>query len=195
LEKRIAFIEEKIRKLEAETLKYKEQMTKLRPGAAQNAIKKRALQALKQKKMYENQRDQMMQQQFTLEQTSFTSNTLKDTYAQLEALKSAKATLDSQVKSFNIDSVADLQDDLQDLFDSTSQIQDVLARQYDTPDGMDDADLEAELMSLESEIIEEETDDLPSYLLSAPVPTHDPNATKTSASSIYSTVKSPLKDQ
>lgn len=170
-------------------------MSKLRPGAAQNAVKKRALQTLKQKKMYENQRDQMLQQQFNLEQTSFTANTLKDTFAQVEALKSAKATLDGQVKSFNIDSVADLQDDLQDLFDSTTQIQDALARQYDTPEGMEDADLEAELMSLESELIEEEADDLPSYLLSAPVPSHDPNSGKVPASSIYSTIKSPLKDQ
>jgi charged multivesicular body protein 5 len=195
LEKRIAFIEEKIRKLEAETLKYKDQMSKLRPGPAQTAIKKRALQALKQKKLYENQRDQMMQQQFTLEQTSFTASTLKDTFVQVEALKSAKATLDSQIKSFNVDSVADLQDDLQDLFDSTSQIQDALSRQYDMPDGIDDADLEAELMSLESELVEDEGDDLPSYLLNASAPTHDPNASKNALSSPYATVKSsPLKD-
>lgn len=170
-------------------------MSKLRPGPAQNAVKKRALQTLKQKKMYENQRDQMLQQQFTLEQTSFTANSLKDTYVQVEALKSAKATLDTQIKSFNVDSVEDLQDDLQDLFDSTSQIQDVLARQYDSPDGMDDADLEAELMSLESEFIEEEADDLPSYLLNTSAPTHDPSVRATALSSPYATTKAPLRDQ
>lgn len=167
----------------------------MRPGAAQNAIKKRALQALKQKKLYENQRDQMMNQQFTLEQTSFTANSLKDTYAQVEALKSAKMTLDSQIKSFNVDSVADLQDDLQDLFDSTSEIQDVLARQYDSPDGLDEADLEAELMGLEAELIEDEADDLPSYLLSPAAPTHE---IRNGPSSIYATnskAQSPLRDQ
>ena len=197
LEKRITFIDEKIRKLEAECLKYREQMGKMRPGPAQNAIKKRALQSLKQKKLYENQRDQMMNQQFALEQTSFTANSLKDTYAQVEALKSAKATLDSQIKSFNVDSVADLQDDLQDLFDSTSEIQDILARQYDTPDGMDDADLEAELMGLEAELIEDEADDLPSYLLSPAAPTHDPSMARNNPSSIYSTTKaaqSPIRE-
>lgn len=169
----------------------------MKPGAAQNAIKKRALQALKQKKMYENQRDQMLQQQFTLEQTSFTANTLKDTFVQVEALKSAKAALDTQIKSFNVDSVADLQDDLQDLFDTTSEIQDVLARQYDTPEGMDDADLEAELLNLEAEMIEEEGDsELPSYLLQASAPTHDPSASRANPQSIYATNKanSPLRD-
>lgn len=160
-------------------------------------MKKRAIQALKQKRMYEAQRDQMLQQQFTLEQTSFTAHTLKDTYTQVEALRTAKATLDSQIKQFNVDSVADLQDDLQDLFDSTAQIQDILSRQYDTPDGLDDADLEAELMGLEAEFIEEEADDLPSYLLNAAVPSHDPSATRASPGSIYATTttaKSPLKE-
>jgi charged multivesicular body protein 5 len=115
---------------------------------------------------------------------------------QVEALKSAKAALDSQVKAFNVDSVADLQDDLQDLFDTTSEIQDVLARQYDTPEGMDDADLEAELMNLESELIEEEGDELPSYLLNSSVPSHDPSASRASPQSIYATTKtnSPLRD-
>lgn len=164
-------------------------MGKLRPGPAQNALKKRALQSLKQKKLYENQRDQLMQQQWALEQTSFTTHALKDTFAQVEALKGAKATLDSQIKSFNVDSVEDLQDDLQDLFDTSSQIQDVLSRQYDAPDGLDDADLEAELMSLESELIEEEADDLPSYLLAPSAPTHDPNPVRANPQSIFSTTK------
>lgn len=166
-------------------------MSKMRAGPAQEAVKRRALQSLKQKKMYENQRDQMMQQQFTLEQTSFTANSLKDTYVQVEALKSAKATLDSQIKAFNVDSVADLQDDLQDLFESTSEIQDILARQYDTPDGMDDADLEAELMGLEAELIQDEADDLPSYLLSPAAPTHDPSLSRNPPSQIFSTNISP----
>jgi charged multivesicular body protein 5 len=195
LEKRIVFIEEKIRKLETEILKCKDQMAKMRPGPAQTAIKKRALQTLKQKKMYENQRDQMMNQQFTLEQTAFTTHSLKDTFVQVEALKSAKQALDSQIKSFNIDSVEDLQDDLQDLFDSTSQIQDVLSRQYDSPDGLDDADLEAELMNLEAELIEDEADDLPSYLLNASAPTHDPSASRPAVASPYATIHSPLRDQ
>lgn len=39
-----------VRKLEAEALRYKQQMDKMRPGPAQNSIKQRALQVLKQKK-------------------------------------------------------------------------------------------------------------------------------------------------
>lgn len=57
----IARLDEKIAKLDGELRRYKEQMKKV-TGAAQMSIKKRAMQTLKQKKMYENQRDQMSAQ-------------------------------------------------------------------------------------------------------------------------------------
>lgn len=43
-------------------------MKTLREGAGKNAIKQKALRVLKQKKMYEGQRDQLMQQSFNMEQ-------------------------------------------------------------------------------------------------------------------------------
>lgn len=44
-------VDEKIKKLDAELVRYKEQIKKTRPGPAQEAVKARAMRVLKQKKM------------------------------------------------------------------------------------------------------------------------------------------------
>jgi charged multivesicular body protein 5 len=44
-------VEVKVKKLDAELVKYKEQMKKMKDGPAKNAIKQKALRILKQKKM------------------------------------------------------------------------------------------------------------------------------------------------
>ena len=45
-------MDEKIKKLNAELCRYKEQIKKTRPGPAQEAVKARAMRVLKQKRMY-----------------------------------------------------------------------------------------------------------------------------------------------
>lgn len=44
-------MDEKIKKLDAELTRYREQLKKTRPGPAQEAIKARAMRILKQKRM------------------------------------------------------------------------------------------------------------------------------------------------
>ena len=44
-------VDEKIKKLDMELVKYKEQIKKTRPGPAQEAVKARAMRVLKQKRM------------------------------------------------------------------------------------------------------------------------------------------------
>ncbi|PKI48445.1 hypothetical protein CRG98_031150, partial [Punica granatum] len=50
--KRGESVDEKIRKLDAALTRYKEQIKRTRPGPAREAIKARALRALKQKRMF-----------------------------------------------------------------------------------------------------------------------------------------------
>lgn len=45
-------MDEKIKRLDAELARYKEQIKKTRPGPAQEAVKARAMRVLKQKRMY-----------------------------------------------------------------------------------------------------------------------------------------------
>ena len=49
--KRGESVDEKIKKLDMELVKYKEQIKKTRPGPAQEAVKARAMRVLKQKRM------------------------------------------------------------------------------------------------------------------------------------------------
>lgn len=44
-------MEDKVKRLDAELCKYKDQIKRTRPGPAQEAIKARAIRVLKQKKM------------------------------------------------------------------------------------------------------------------------------------------------
>lgn len=64
-------IDGKIAKLDAELLKYKQQLSRMKPGPAKNQVQQRALNILKQKKMYGNQRDTLYNQQFNIDQTKF----------------------------------------------------------------------------------------------------------------------------
>jgi len=97
---RAADIDVKINKLEGDLKKMRDQMNKMPNGSAKvsgrlvtrtrvltptrqtkqkSSLKNRAMILLKQKKMYEQQRDQMVQQSFNMDQANFTAETLKTT--------------------------------------------------------------------------------------------------------------------
>jgi charged multivesicular body protein 5 len=65
----------------------------------QEAAKQRALRVLKQKKLYESQRDQLYSQQFNLDQVSFTTQNMQDTANQVKAMKAANKELKVAFKS------------------------------------------------------------------------------------------------
>ncbi|KAM0006414.1 putative Snf7 family protein [Helianthus debilis subsp. tardiflorus] len=78
INKRGESVEEKIKRLDGELAKYKEQIKRTRPGPAQEAVKARAMRILKQKRMYEGQRDMLYNQTFNLDQVAFASEGIKD---------------------------------------------------------------------------------------------------------------------
>ncbi|KAF8005647.1 hypothetical protein BT93_K0051 [Corymbia citriodora subsp. variegata] len=75
-------IDDKIKKLDAELSRYKEQIKKMRPGPAQEAKKARAMRILKQKRTYEGQRDMLCSESFKLDQVAFAVEGIKDKDAQ-----------------------------------------------------------------------------------------------------------------
>ncbi|KAH9704705.1 vacuolar protein sorting-associated protein 60.2 [Citrus sinensis] len=89
INKRGENVDQKIRSLDAELSRYKEQIKKMRPGPAQEAIKARAMRVLKQKRMYEGQRDMLYNQTFNLDQVAFASEGIKDAQ-QTKLLKSLR---------------------------------------------------------------------------------------------------------
>jgi charged multivesicular body protein 5 len=165
INKRGDTVDEKIKKLDAELIRYKEQIKRTRPGPAQEAVKARAMRVLKQKKMYEGQRDMLYNQTFNLDQVAFASEGIKDAQQTMTALKSANKELKGMMKTVKINDIDNLQDEMMDLMDVSNEIQESLGRSYSVPDDIDEDDLLGELDALEADMgTETESDGVPSYL-------------------------------
>ncbi|XP_011032901.1 PREDICTED: charged multivesicular body protein 5-like [Populus euphratica] len=165
INKRGETVDEKIKKLDAELARYKEQIKNTRPGPAQEAVKSRAMRVLKQKRMYEGQRDMLYNQTFNLDQVAFASEGIKDAQQTVSALKSANKELKGLMKTVKIQDIDNLQDEMMDLMDVSSEIQETLGRSYSVPDDIDEEDLMGELDALEADMaMETESDGVPSYL-------------------------------
>ncbi|GAA99727.1 hypothetical protein E5Q_06430 [Mixia osmundae IAM 14324] len=160
---RIDGFEVKIRKLDAELTKYRDQMKRLKEGPGKNAVKQRAMRVLQQKKMYEAQLGQLQQQTFNMEQASMTTENLRNTMATVDAMKTANKEMKRQYGKLDIDKIESIHYDMEDLIEQANEIQESLSRTYGVPDEVDEADLEAELEALGDDLLEEESS-IPSYL-------------------------------
>eukprot|EP00252_Welwitschia_mirabilis_P016636 TRINITY_DN3678_c0_g1_i1.p1 TRINITY_DN3678_c0_g1~~TRINITY_DN3678_c0_g1_i1.p1 ORF type:complete len:237 (+),score=76.40 TRINITY_DN3678_c0_g1_i1:245-955(+) len=165
INKRGDTVDEKIKKLDAELAKYKEQIKKTRPGPAQEAVKARAMRILKQKRMYEGQRDTLYNQTFNLDQVAFAAEGIKDAQQTMAALKAANKDLKGSLKTVKIEDIDKMQDEMMDLMDISSEIQESLGRSYSVPDDIDEEELMGELDALEADMgSEATTEGLPAYL-------------------------------
>ncbi|CAM9838031.1 unnamed protein product, partial [Ascophyllum nodosum] len=140
-----------IKALDQELIKYRNILKKAKGSTAAN-IKRRAMETLKRKKMYEQQRDQMAGQQFNIEQTSFAIESVKDTSTTVAAMKDASKTLRADIKKIDIDKVEDMTDDMADMMEDMNEINDIMGRSYNTADELDEDDLDAELACLDDEL-------------------------------------------
>ncbi|XP_076890997.1 vacuolar protein sorting-associated protein 60.2-like [Bidens hawaiensis] len=165
INKRGESVDEKIKRLDAELARYKEQIKKTRPGPAQEAVKARAMRVLKQKRMYEGQRDMLYNQTFNLDQVAFASEGIKDAQQTMSALKSANKELKGMMKTMKIQDIDNLQDEMMDMMDISNEIQESLGRSYSVPDDIDEDELLGELDALEADMGQEtEGEGVPSYL-------------------------------
>jgi len=82
-------------------------------GNTATTLKKRAMDALKRKKMYETQRDQLSNQAFNIEQTVFAIETVKSTQITVAAMKDASKQLKAENTKINLNEIEDMQDDLE----------------------------------------------------------------------------------
>ncbi|KAJ8468474.1 hypothetical protein ONZ45_g7231 [Pleurotus djamor] len=154
---RMAAVEVKVRKLDGELARYKEQMSKMRNGPGKDAIQQRALRTLKQKRMYESQIAQLTQQTFNMESTALVTENLRNTMATVDAMTQANKEIRKQYGKIDIDKIETMHYDMEDLLEQANEIQESLGRSYAVPDEIDEADLEAELEALQFEEEEEGT--------------------------------------
>ena len=151
MNQRLADMDSQIKSLDDELLRYKTQLAKISGPSAQT-VKNRALQTLRRKKTIEAQRDQLMAQVMNVERTVFAIETAKDTQVTVSAMKEATKQLKVEHEKISISEIEDMQDDLEELFEDQEEIQEILGRSYGIPDGLDEADLEAELAGLEEQL-------------------------------------------
>lgn len=144
----------------------------------QNMVKQKALRVLKQKRMYEQQRDNLAQQSFNMEQANYTIQSLKDTKTTVDAMKLGVKEMKKAYKEVKIDQIEDLQDQLEDMMEDANEIQEALGRSYGTPE-LDEDDLEAELDALGDELLADEDSSYLDEAASAPaIPEGVPTDTK-----------------
>lgn len=166
LGKRTAHIDHKIATLDKELNVYKKKLQTAKTPSNKKMLQKRAMEILKKKRMYENQRDNLMGQQFNMDQAAFGIESAKATVESVAAMKAANVELKNAIRNdLDIDDVDDLAVDMEELMLEMNDINDALGRTFATPEDVTEADLEAELDMLEDELEEEDQEEVPSYLL------------------------------
>jgi len=89
--------------------------------------KARAMQALKRKKLYEQQRDQLVDTQFNVENLAFQQEQAEITAGTVAAMKKATDQLKNDTKRIGVDQVDKLTDDMADIAAEMKDIQAALA--------------------------------------------------------------------
>merc|ERR1711933_131758 len=169
---RVESIDAKIAQLDKELMVYKDKLKKCRNPATKKSLQKRAMETLKRKRMYENQRETLASQQVNIEQASFGLESAKATVSTVAALKNANAELKQAIRNdLNVDDIDDVADDMADLMYDMEVMNDALGRSFATPEYIDEDDLEAELDMLDDELEEEfEENATPAYLQPSSLP-------------------------
>ena len=103
-------IDDKVKKLDDELLRYKQQLSRMKPGPAKQQLQQRALRVLQQKKMYGRQRDVLYSQQFNIDQAKFAGESMKDNLVTVAAMKDAQKAMKVDMKKMKIDQIEDLHD-------------------------------------------------------------------------------------
>ena len=134
-------------------------------GMAYKSLQNKALQVLRRRKMYDAQLNNVMSQQFNIDQVAFTTETITSTIDTMNALKAATAVQQQEMKKLNMDQLEDLFDDLADMMADQEEIQEVMGRSYQVE--YDESELMNELAELDEEIVNEQLSDgfnVPSYV-------------------------------
>ncbi|KAM7190868.1 Snf7 domain containing protein [Naviculisporaceae sp. PSN 640] len=152
LDTRISSIDVKLASLNAELTGYQTKLSKMRDGPGKTALKQKALKVLQRRKQYEAQRDQLESQVWNMEQAQTMQDNLKNTMVTVDALKQTNKALKKEYGKVDIDRIERLQDEMADLLDVGNEIQESLARSYDIPEDVDEAELDAELEALGQEV-------------------------------------------
>ena len=132
-----------------------------------NIYKQKALQVMKRRKLYEQQLETLMGQQMNLEQAQFAQDSIQDTINSVNAMQQAYNVQKKMMKQINLNHVEKVMDDMSDLQMDTDEINEIMSRNY-ALEGLDEDELEEELMGLDAEMLEDNLNrdsiSVPSYM-------------------------------
>lgn len=149
---RIAELDTKLATINAELATYQAKLARMPEGSGKQAIKQRALKVLQRRKNHEAQRDQLEAQVWNMEQAQSMQDNLKNVMTTVDAMKTTNKELRKQYGKVDLDKIERLQDEMADLMDVSNEIQETLARSYDVPEDVDEAELDAELEALGQDV-------------------------------------------
>merc|ERR1712032_640434 len=121
-----------------------------RGGAQQKQL---ALQTMKRKKMYEQQRDTLLGTQFNVDCLAGAQEQAEMTVTAVEAMRAGQQDLKQRYADLGgVGDIEKLMDNMADLQDEISDINEAISTSYAVPDGFDEAAFEEEFSVLEEEI-------------------------------------------
>lgn len=164
MDARCKVVQVKVDECNVQLNELKKQMASAK-GTRLNALKQKALQILRRRKMYDTQLGQIMNQQFNVDQVAFAQESIQDTINTVAALKQANVAQKEVMKNFNMDQMEDLMDDMADMMADMDEINEVMTRTYNCE--YDESELLGELDELDEEIVSEQLNEglgLPSYI-------------------------------
>lgn len=153
-------LEERLRALEQQIAAHKHDLNKHRPGTVgYNAAKRRALQALRQRKALEARLESAANAQFNMEQMRDAQLAQRDNIATVAGMTAGSSDLRKANQQIDMERVEDMQDEVEGALEDVAQVHEALGRQYD--DGTIDAsELQAELQELEDDALDFVTADV-----------------------------------
>eukprot|EP00117_Sycon_ciliatum_P010703 scpid106322/ scgid0201/ Charged multivesicular body protein 5; Chromatin-modifying protein 5; SNF7 domain-containing protein 2 &gt; Charged multivesicular body protein 5; Chromatin-modifying protein 5 len=144
-------MKEKIKKVDAELVKCKRQINKMRDGPAKEKVKQRALQLLNLKRRYETHHSHLEKHSWNMERANFQLQNMKNVHTTAQAMRVGVKELKKQYQKINVDEIENLQDDMEEMREKADEIQELVGRSYGVPDGLDEDDLDAELQIIADE--------------------------------------------
>ena len=138
MEARTESLEDKIKQLDQELLGYGKKLKALKPGPAQRNIRQKAEQTLRRKRMLEQQRDQLYNQKWNVDQAAFAIESVRENAQVVQGMKQANAALKAAHQEVNIDEIEDMQDDLNDMLEEAQEISEIMGRTYGLPADVDE---------------------------------------------------------
>jgi len=145
--------------------------------------KRGALMALKKKKLYEQERNNLANSRFQLEQQIMTMEGARTNMETVKAMKQGATAMKDMGKELDIDNVDDVMDDVREQMDLANEIAEAVTQPMGGDMGYDDEDLEAEFAEMAGELDAEDLDaqlggldSVPTSVVATPAQADDPFA-------------------